>query len=103
MRRAYQFGSNSGRNEDRRQSNHPYCTSEVWNDCGYGDRRRLSHNRFDFRDKSKFGDCGQFNREVESKGARGQSFSGRKSNHKFDFRSRNSRNCSQFPKNRRGW
>ena len=96
MRRAYRFGRNSGRNEDRRQSNHPYWTSQVWDDCSYGDRRRLNHNRFNSQKQSRTtDDCSQFDR--------GRSFDDRRSNHRFDFRSRNSRNNSQSLKNRRGW
>ena len=102
MKRAYQIERNSCNKSDRRQSNYPYWTSQVWNDCSYGDRRRLNYNKFDSQEKNKSGNCSQFDREVE-RGDRDRFYGDRRSNHGFDFRRRNSRNCSQSFKNRRGW
>ena len=94
MRRAYRFGRNSCSQGDRRQSDRSHYKSGIKYYGDYGDRRRLNYNKFDFQEKSKSGNCSQFDREVEK--------GDRRSNHGFNFRSRNSR-CSQSPRNRRGW
>ena len=101
MRRAYQFGRNSCSQGDRRQSYHSHRASEIKHDGDYGDRRRLNRNKFDFKKKSQSDNCSQFDREVE-RGDRDRFYGDQRSNHGFNFRSRN-HNCSQSPRNRRGW
>ena len=101
MRRAYQFGRNSCSQGDRRQLYHSHGESRIKHDGDYSDRRRLSHNKFDSQKKSQSDNCSQFDREVE-RGDRDRFYGDRRSN-QFNFRSRNSCNCSQSPRNRRGW
>ena len=60
---AYRFGRNSCRDENRRQSHRPYWVSKIKNDCCHSDRPGLSHNRSNFKKKSKTsGDCSQWRR-----------------------------------------
>ena len=99
--RAYRFERDIYREEDRRQFHHGDQRSATKSDRCDEDYRRSTH-KFNSRDRSRTTDnCDRFHSLVETEDR--SSRAKRSRNNRFNFRSRNSHNCSQPYRNKRGW